>query len=105
MSLKAVAMAAFNLTKWPKSGFEGGLYENATLSGEKDTYPNGCHICEVEVDPETGEVKLDRYAVVDDVGTVMNPIGLKGQIHGGVAQGVGQILASRSCGTARAANS
>jgi carbon-monoxide dehydrogenase large subunit len=92
VSLKAVAMAAFNPTKWPKSGFEGGLYENATYLGEKDTYPNGCHICEVEVDPETGEVKLDRYAVVDDVGTVMNPIGLKGQIHGGVAQGVGQIL-------------
>ena len=92
VSLKAVAMAAFNPTKWPKTGFEGGLYENATFLGEKDTYPNGCHICEVEVDPETGEVKLDRYAVVDDVGTVMNPIGLKGQIHGGVAQGVGQIL-------------
>ena len=92
VSLKAVAMAAFNPTKWPKSGFEGGLYENATYLGEKDTYPNGCHVCEVEVDPETGEVKLDRYAVVDDVGTVMNPIGLKGQIHGGVAQGVGQIL-------------
>ena len=92
VSLKAVAMAAFNPTKWPKTGFEGGLYENATYLGEKDTYPNGCHICEVEVDPETGEVKLDRYAVVDDVGTVMNPLGLKGQIHGGVAQGVGQIL-------------
>ncbi len=94
--LKQVAMAAFNPTKWPKSsdksGFEGGLYENATFLGEKDTFPNGCHICEVEVDPETGEVRLDRYAVVDDVGTVMNPIGLKGQIHGGVAQGVGQIL-------------
>ena len=92
VSLKQVAVAAFNPTKWPKTGFEGGLYENATFLGEKDTYPNGCHICEVEVDPETGEVKLDRYAVVDDVGTVMNPIGLKGQIHGGVAQGVGQIL-------------
>ena len=91
VSLKQVAMAAFNPAKLPK-GFEGGLYENATFLGEKDTYPNGCHICEVEVDPDTGVVKLDRYAVVDDVGTVMNPTGLKGQIHGGVAQGVGQIL-------------
>src|SRR5689334_2420723 len=91
VSLKQVAMAAFNPARWPQ-GFEGGLYENATYKGEKDTYPNGCHICEVEIDPETGEVQLDRYAVVDDVGTVMNPIGLKGQIHGGVAQGVGQIL-------------
>jgi carbon-monoxide dehydrogenase large subunit len=94
VSLKQVAMAAFNPARLPK-GFEGGLYENATYLGEKDTYPNGCHICEVEVDPDTGEVKLDRYAVVDDVGTVMNPTGLKGQIHGGVAQGVGQILSEQ----------
>lgn len=95
IALKEVAKAAFNPTKWPKGKFEGGLYENATFKGEKDTFPNGCHICEVEVDPETGEVKLDRYFVVDDVGTVMNPIGLKGQIHGGVAQGVGQILSEQ----------
>jgi carbon-monoxide dehydrogenase large subunit len=92
--LKQVAMAAFTPTKWPK-GFEGGLYENATFKAEKDTFPNGCHICEVEIDPETGEVQLERYAVVDDVGTVMNPVGLKGQIHGGVAQGVGQILSEQ----------
>jgi aerobic carbon-monoxide dehydrogenase large subunit len=97
ITLKEVAKAAFNPTKWPPKGiggakFEGGLYESATFKAEKDTFPNGCHICEVEVDPETGVVKLDRYAVVDDVGTVMNPLGLKGQIHGGVAQGVGQIL-------------
>ena len=91
LPLKEVAKAAFNPTKWPK-GFEGGLYENATFKGEKDTYPNGCHICELEIDPETGDVTIDRYFVVDDVGTVMNPIGLKGQIHGGVAQGIGQIL-------------
>jgi carbon-monoxide dehydrogenase large subunit len=91
IALKEIAKAAFNATKWPK-GFEGGLYENATFLAEKDTFPNGCHVCEVEVDPETGVVKLDRYCVVDDVGTVINPTGLKGQIHGGVAQGVGQIL-------------
>ena len=91
LPLKEVAKAAFNPVKWPKN-FEGGLYENATFKAEKDTYPNGCHICELEVDPETGDVTVDRYAVVDDVGTVMNPIGLKGQIHGGVAQGIGQIL-------------
>src|SRR5215475_10638556 len=93
VSLKQVAIAAFNPTRWPKGvGFEGGLYEHATYLGQKDTYPNGCHVCEVEVDPETGVVTADRYFVVDDVGTVMNPIGLKGQIHGGVAQGIGQIL-------------
>ena len=95
VSLKEIAKAAFNPAKWPRNDFEGGLYENATFKAEKDTYPNGCHICEVEIDPETGEVKLDRYAVVDDVGTVMNPTGLKGQIHGGVAQGVGQILSEQ----------
>ncbi len=95
IALKEVAKAAFNPTRWPKGKFEGGLYENATFKAERDTFPNGCHICEVEVDPETGEVKLDRYAVVDDVGTVMNPIGLKGQIHGGVAQGIGQILSEQ----------
>ncbi|MBM3621210.1 MAG: xanthine dehydrogenase family protein molybdopterin-binding subunit [Alphaproteobacteria bacterium] len=94
VSLKQVAMAAFQPGRLPK-GEEMGLFENATYLSPRDTYPNGCHICEVEIDPETGEVKLDRYAVVDDVGTVMNPIGLKGQIHGGVAQGVGQILMER----------
>ncbi len=95
IALKEVARAAFNPARWPKGKFEGGLYEHATFKADKDTFPNGCHICEVEVDPETGEVKLDRYFVVDDVGTVMNPIGLKGQIHGGVAQGIGQILSEQ----------
>src|SRR4029434_1890414 len=51
-----------------------------------------CHVCEAEVDPDTGAVTLDRYVIVDDVGTVINPVTLKGQIHGGVAQGVGQAL-------------
>jgi carbon-monoxide dehydrogenase large subunit len=94
VSLKQVAMAAFQAPKVPP-GMELGLYENATFLGQKDTYPNGCHICEVEIDPETGQVRLDRYAVVDDVGTVINPMTLKGQIHGGVAQGVGQILSEQ----------
>jgi carbon-monoxide dehydrogenase large subunit len=91
VSLKDAAIASFQPSRVP-AGLELGLYENATYLAEKDTYPNGCHIVEVEIDPETGHVQLDRYAVVDDVGTVINPIGLKGQIHGGVAQGVGQIL-------------
>jgi carbon-monoxide dehydrogenase large subunit len=56
------------------------------------TFPNGCHICEVEIDPETGACVLDRYVVVDDVGTVINPLLMKGQMHGGIAQGVGQGL-------------
>jgi len=91
VSLKQAAIAAFQPARLPP-GLEGGLYENATYVASKETFPNGCHVCEVEVDPDTGVVSLQRYAVVDDVGTVINPIGLKGQIHGGVAQGVGQIL-------------
>jgi carbon-monoxide dehydrogenase large subunit len=94
VTLKQVAMAAFQPARLPP-GFEGGLYEHATFVASKETYPNGCHIAEVEVDLETGHVQLVRYSVVDDVGTVINPTGLKGQIHGGVAQGVGQILMER----------
>ena len=55
-------------------------------------FPNGCHVCEVEIDPDTGTVEIVDYSVVDDVGTVMNPLLVKGQIHGGIAQGAGQIL-------------
>jgi carbon-monoxide dehydrogenase large subunit len=71
---------------------EPGLYETGTFSPPSDTWPNGCHVCEVEIDPETGGVALVGYVVADDVGTVINPLTLKGQIHGGVAQGAGQAL-------------
>ena len=68
----------------------------APLSGageyvpESNTYPNGCHICEVEIDPGTGALDIIAFTVVDDFGTVVNPLLLAGQVHGGVAQGVGQ---------------
>jgi carbon-monoxide dehydrogenase large subunit len=91
LSLKDVARAAFQPAQLPP-GLEPGLYETGTFAPKQDTWPNGCHVCEVEVDPETGEVTLARYAIADDVGTVINPLTLKGQIHGGVAQGVGQAL-------------
>jgi aerobic carbon-monoxide dehydrogenase large subunit len=91
VSLKEVAVAAFLPPKLP-AGFESGLYENTTYVPKNETFPNGCHICEVEIDPDTGKVDLVSYVVVDDVGTVINPLTLKGQIHGGVAQGAGQIL-------------
>lgn len=68
--------------------------ENFT-STEGATYPNGCHVCEVEIDTETGVTRIASYLVVDDVGTVLNPALVKGQIHGGVAQGVGQALMER----------
>ena len=57
---------------------------------DNHTYPNGCHVCEVEVDPETGAVALLRYTVTHDFGRVLNPLLLAGQVHGGVAQGLGQ---------------
>lgn len=91
LSLKEVARAAFQPGRLPPD-LEGGLYETGTFRPASDTYPNGCHLCEVEIDPETGATEILSYAVVDDVGTVVNPICLKGQIHGGVAQGLGQAL-------------
>jgi carbon-monoxide dehydrogenase large subunit len=91
VELKAVARAAFNPGQLPP-GVEPGLYETGTFVPKQATWPNGTHVCEVEVDPDTGDVRLVGYVIVDDVGTVINPITLKGQVHGGVAQGVGQAL-------------
>jgi carbon-monoxide dehydrogenase large subunit len=73
-------------------GEEVGLWAQAMIAPDNITYPNGCHVCEVEVDPETGKVDVVGYVVVDDVGTVVNPLMVKGQIHGGIAQGLGQAL-------------
>jgi len=91
ISLTEVAKASFRAAALPP-GLEGGLYETGTFAPTDFTYPNGAHVCEVEIDPETGQLEIVNYVVVDDVGTVVNPIGLKGQIHGGVAQGLGQAL-------------
>jgi carbon-monoxide dehydrogenase large subunit len=91
LDLRAVAKAAFAPDRLP-AGVEPGFFENGTFSPEAITYPNGCHVCEVEIDPETGATAIVGYTVVDDVGTVVNPLTLKGQIHGGVVQGAGQAL-------------
>jgi carbon-monoxide dehydrogenase large subunit len=69
-----------------------GLQGAGSFSANVPSFPNGCHICEVEVDPKIGAVTLERYAVVDDIGMVINPLLAQGQIHGGVAQGAGQAL-------------
>src|SRR5581483_11400145 len=76
VELKAVARAAFQPPQLPP-GVEPGLYETGTFVPKSATWPNGCHVCEVEVDPDTGDVKLVAYNVVDDVGTVINPVTLK----------------------------
>src|SRR6185437_1281803 len=91
MAIHDVAKAAFELGKLPK-GMEPGLYETATYRATSGNFPNGCHVCEVEIDPETGVTELVSYSVVDDVGTVINPMLVKGQIMGGIAQGIGQVL-------------
>jgi carbon-monoxide dehydrogenase large subunit len=91
VTLSEVARAAFQPTRLP-ADLEPGLYETGTFVPKHDTWPNGCHIGEVEIDPDTGVVTLVDYVVVDDVGTVVNPLTLAGQIHGGIAQGVGQAL-------------
>src|SRR5262249_7682386 len=91
LTIKEVAKEAMEPGKLPK-GMDVGLSATATYVAPVQNFPNGCHICEVEIDPETGTAEIVRYSVVDDVGTVINPLLLKGQIVGGVAQGVGQIL-------------
>jgi carbon-monoxide dehydrogenase large subunit len=91
MKLTDVAKAFYRPAMLPPQ-FDVGLEASGTFAAEPPNYPNGCHICEVEVDPETGFVTLARYAAVDDVGKIMNHLLCEGQIHGGVAQGVGQAL-------------
>lgn len=71
---------------------KGALDDDFTRTPEADTFPNGCHICELEVDPDTGTVEILNYTVMDDFGKALNPLLLQGQIHGGIGQGVGQAL-------------
>ena len=89
--LADIAGAAWEPRNLP-DGMEPGLVAGAAFAAKDQNFPNGCHICEVEIDPDTGEVEILAYSVVDDVGTVMNPLLLEGQIRGGIAQGVGQLL-------------
>jgi carbon-monoxide dehydrogenase large subunit len=70
----------------------GDLQSTQTHAPPDYTYPNGCHICEVEVDPDTGRVTIERYTIVDDFGRAMNPKLLEGQVQGGTVQGIGQAL-------------
>jgi len=91
ITMKELALKAINPKNVPVD-LDAALVASSVFRVETDNYPNGCHVCEVEIDPETGTIQIVRYSVVDDVGTVMNPLLLKGQIVGGVVQGVGQIL-------------
>src|SRR5215472_11570212 len=94
MSIAQVA-GAFFAPAGPVSKLGLGLDGVGTWSGipgGAPNYPNGCQVCEVEVDPQTGAVRIDRFAAIDDLGMVINPMICEGQIHGGIAQGVGQAL-------------
>ena len=91
MSIWEVAKAANDLANLP-DGMEPGLDDEFVRTPEAPTFPNGCHIIEVEIDPDTGSIDVDRYTVVDDFGDVINPILLEGQVHGGIVQGLGQAI-------------
>jgi carbon-monoxide dehydrogenase large subunit len=95
VTIEAVARAAFNPAQLPP-GLEPGFAESGHFTPTTPTFPNGCHVCEVEIDPETGVIEILRYIVVDDFGTVINPLLLRGQVHGGIAQGVGQAMLERT---------
>jgi carbon-monoxide dehydrogenase large subunit len=91
MTMKEVAIIAPEQSKLPQD-MEPGLVATAVFKTATQNFPNGCHTCEIEIDMETGVPHIVRYNVVDDVGTVINPNLLHGQIQGGIAQGVGQAL-------------
>jgi carbon-monoxide dehydrogenase large subunit len=86
-----VAFAAYTAHNLP-AGLEPGLEESAFYDPANFTFPNSAHIAQVEIDPETGHVEIKRYISVDDVGSVINPLVVDGQVVGGVVQGVGQAL-------------
>ena len=87
-----VALNAYIAHKFSGQELEPGLKESAFYDPTNFTFPAGCHICEVEVDPETGNSEIVAWTAVDDFGMVINPMIVEGQVHGGIAQGVGQAL-------------
>ncbi len=94
MSLKDVARAAFQPGRLPK-GMDPGLFETGVFDPTVQTFPYGTHVCELEIDEESGRIEIVRYVAVDDVGTVINALTLHGQVHGGIVQGVGQAITER----------
>jgi aerobic carbon-monoxide dehydrogenase large subunit len=92
MDFGAVALQSYLAHKFNGQELEPGLKETAFWDPTNFTFPAGVHICEVEIDPETGVTKIDRWTAVDDFGVLINPMIVEGQIHGGVAHGIGQAL-------------
>ena len=92
MAFGEVALAAYVPHNYPHETLEPGLEESAFYDPLNFTFPGGCHVCEVDVDPDTGVVDVVNFTAVDDVGRVINPMIVEGQVHGGVTQGIGQAL-------------
>jgi carbon-monoxide dehydrogenase large subunit len=92
MTWSELALQAYVAHKFDSSEIEPGLKETAFYDPSNFTFPSGVHIAEVEIDPETGVTKIDRWTAVDDFGNVINPMIVEGQVHGGVAQGIGQAM-------------
>jgi carbon-monoxide dehydrogenase large subunit len=91
ISLTEVAKASYQKGGLPPD-IAIGLEATGSWAASPPNFPNGCHICELEVDPTTGSIRIDRYSAVDDVGKALNPMVCEGQIMGGIAQGIGQAL-------------
>jgi carbon-monoxide dehydrogenase large subunit len=91
-TLGEIALTAYVPHNYPIEELEPGLEETAFYDPKNFTYPGGCHICEVEIDPDTGTVHIVNFTAVDDIGTVINPMIVEGQVQGGIAQGIGQAL-------------
>jgi carbon-monoxide dehydrogenase large subunit len=91
ISIQEIALATFAAHNWP-DGVEPSIDADATFDPVNFSFPHGTHICAMEVDTETGMVKIRKYACVDDVGKIVNPLIVEGQVHGGLAQGIAQAL-------------
>jgi carbon-monoxide dehydrogenase large subunit len=95
-TFQEIAFAAYVNHDYPSDELEPGLAEKAFYDPLNFTYPAGTHICEVEIDPDTGVVEIVQFVAVDDFGTIINPMIVEGQVHGGLAQGIGQALLERA---------
>jgi aerobic carbon-monoxide dehydrogenase large subunit len=92
LTFPEVALQAYIAHKFTGAQLEPGLKEGAFFDPTNFTFPSGVHVCEVEIDPATGATRIDRWTAVDDFGTLVNPMIVEGQVHGGIVQGVGQAL-------------
>ncbi|MDR5763780.1 MULTISPECIES: xanthine dehydrogenase family protein molybdopterin-binding subunit [unclassified Caballeronia] len=90
-----VSLAAYVPHNFPLETMEPGLNENAFYDPTNFTYPSGAYVCEVEVDQDTGETRIEKFTAVDDFGNVINPMIVEGQVHGGLGQGIGQAMLER----------